>query len=172
MVDIALPVDLKTIKKRNYTSYILDADIQGFFDHIDHEWAVKFVESRIKDPNIIRLLRRMLKAGIMKDYTYEETEEGSGQGSVCSPIIANIYMQNDFIDGSLGTKEAEAIVPAVIEKIKRISVSGCICHKRYTSGRLSGYSGRKISSGRTLHQRDTWMAALETMRSCQIQVNR
>ena len=92
MVDIALPVDLKTIKKRNYTSYILDADIQGFFDHIDHEWAVKFVESRIKDPNIIRLLRRMLKAGIMKDYTYEETEEGSGQGSVCSPIIANIYM--------------------------------------------------------------------------------
>lgn len=118
MVDIALPVDLKTIKKRNYTSYILDADIQGFFDHIDHEWAVKFVESRIKDPNIIRLLRRMLKAGIMKDYTYEETEEGSGQGSVCSPIIANIYMQNDFIDGSLGTKEAEAIVPAVIEKIK------------------------------------------------------
>ena len=76
VVDIALPVDLKTIKKRNYTSYILDADIQGFFDHIDHEWAVKFVESRIKDPNIIRLLRRMLKAGIMKDYTYEETEEG------------------------------------------------------------------------------------------------
>ena len=74
VVDIALPVDLKTIKKRNYTSYILDADIQGFFDHIDHEWAVKFVESRIKDPNIIRLLRRMLKAGIMKDYTYEETE--------------------------------------------------------------------------------------------------
>ena len=74
VVDIALPVDLKTIKKRNDTSYILDADIQGFFDHIDHEWAVKFVESRIKDPNIIRLLRRMLKAGIMKDYTYEETE--------------------------------------------------------------------------------------------------
>ncbi len=65
---------------------------QGFFDHIDHEWTAKFIENRIKDPNITRLVRRMLKAGIMKDFRYEEAEEGSGQGSVCSPIIANIYM--------------------------------------------------------------------------------
>lgn len=76
------------------TNYILDADVRGFFDHIDHEWAVKFIEAKIKDPNITRLVRRMLKAGIMKDYQFEETEEGSGQGSVCSPIIANIYMHN------------------------------------------------------------------------------
>ena len=74
------------------TNYVLDADIKGFFDHIDHEWAVRFIESRIKDPNITRLVRRMLKAGVMKDFQYEETEEGSGQGSVCSPVIANIYM--------------------------------------------------------------------------------
>lgn len=74
------------------TNYVLDADIKGFFDHINHEWAVKFIESRIKDPNITRLVSRMLKAGIMKDFQFEETEEGSGQGSVCSPIIANIYM--------------------------------------------------------------------------------
>ncbi len=74
------------------TSFVLDADIKGFFDHLDHGWIIKFVESRIKDPSIIRLVRVMLKAGIMKDYVFEETEEGSGQGSVCSPIIANIYM--------------------------------------------------------------------------------
>lgn len=74
------------------TNYVLDADIKGFFDHLDHEWAVKFIESRIKDPNIIRLVRRMLKAGIMRDCQYEKSEEGSGQGSICSPIIANIYM--------------------------------------------------------------------------------
>ena len=78
--------------EKEYTNYILDADIKGFFDNLDHEWIVRFVESRIKDPNIIRLVRRMLKAGIMKDFVYEETEEGSGQGSVCSPILANIYM--------------------------------------------------------------------------------
>ena len=65
---------------------------KDFFQHIDHEWAVKFIESRIKDPNITRLVRRTLKAGIMVDFQYEESEEGSGQGSVCSPIIANIYM--------------------------------------------------------------------------------
>ena len=74
------------------TSFVLDADIKGFFDHIDHEWAVRFIESRIKDPNITRFVRRMLKAGIIEDYQYEETEMGSGQGSVCSPVIANIYM--------------------------------------------------------------------------------
>ena len=83
---------LNHMLEKEKTSYVLDADIKGFFDHLDHEWIIKFVESRIKDPNIIRLVRVMLKAGIMKDYVFEETEEGSGQGSVCSPIIANIYM--------------------------------------------------------------------------------
>lgn len=83
---------LNNMIERNYTNYILDADILGFFDHLDHEWIVKMISSKIKDPNIIRLVRRMLKAGIMKDYVYEDVTEGSGQGSVCSPIIANIYM--------------------------------------------------------------------------------
>ncbi len=83
---------LNVLIERNSTNYILDADIKGFFDNINHDWAVKFIESRIKDPNIIRIVRRMLKSGIMKDYVFEDTEAGSGQGSVCSPIIANIYM--------------------------------------------------------------------------------
>lgn len=81
---------LNNMIEKHKTSYILDADIKGFFDHIDHEWAVRFIESRIKDPNIIRLVRKMLKAGIMEESGYEETTEGSGQGSVCSPVIANI----------------------------------------------------------------------------------
>lgn len=84
--------ELNDMLEREKTNWVLDADIKGFFDHLDHDWIEKFIESRIKDPNIIRLVRRMLKAGIMRDYQYEETEEGSGQGSVCSPIIANIYM--------------------------------------------------------------------------------
>lgn len=83
---------LNGMLEKEKTNWVLDADIKGFFDHLDHEWIVKFIGSRIKDPNITRLIRRMLKAGIMKDYQYEETEEGSGQGSVCSPVIANIYM--------------------------------------------------------------------------------
>jgi len=84
--------ELNVMLEMRPTNYVLDADIQGFFNHIDHEWAVRFIEARIKDPNIIRLVRRMLKAGIIKDYQYGKTEEGSEQGSVCSPVIANIYM--------------------------------------------------------------------------------
>lgn len=83
---------LNVMIEKNATNYILDADVKGFFDHIDHEWAVKFIGAKIKDPNILRLVRKMLKAGIIEDYQYEETEEGSGQGSVCSPVITNIYM--------------------------------------------------------------------------------
>lgn len=73
---------LNVMLEREKTNWVLDADIKVFFDHLDYEWIVKFIESRIKDPNISRLVRRMLKAGIMKDFQYEETEEGSGQGSV------------------------------------------------------------------------------------------
>ncbi len=83
---------LNGMLEKEKTNWVLDADIKGFFDHMDQEWIVKFVESRIKDPNITRLVRRMLKGGIIKDYQYEETPEGSGQGSVCSPVIANLYM--------------------------------------------------------------------------------
>ena len=83
---------LNTMLERKPVSYVLDADIKGFFDHMEHEWIIRFIESKIKDQNVIRLVRRMLKAGIMKDYQYEDTEEGSGQGSIYSPIISCIYM--------------------------------------------------------------------------------
>lgn len=83
---------LSVMLEKQKTNWVLDADIKGFFDHLDHEWIVRFVESRIKDPNITRLIRRMLKGGIIRDFQFEQSEEGSGQGSVCSPILANIYM--------------------------------------------------------------------------------
>lgn len=83
---------LNTMIEKNFTNYVLDADIRGFFDNLDHKWIIRFVESRIKDPNITRLVQRMLKAGIMNGFQYEESEWGSGQGNVCSPVLANIYM--------------------------------------------------------------------------------
>ena len=72
--------------------YVVDADIKGFFDHVDHEWLIKCVEQHIKDPNIIRLIRKFLKAGILEKGRYIETNEGTPQGSILSPILANIYM--------------------------------------------------------------------------------
>ena len=83
---------LNVMLERRFTNYVLDADIKGFFDHLDHDWIMKFIGSKVKDPNFLRLVKRMLKAGIIEDYQFEPTEEGSGQGSVCSPVIANIYM--------------------------------------------------------------------------------
>ena len=75
------------------THWILDADIRGFFDNIDHKWMMKFVGSRIRDSRVLRLVEVMLKAGVVKDLGgYEPTEQGSGQGSVCSPILSLIYM--------------------------------------------------------------------------------
>ena len=72
--------------------YIVDADIKGFFDNIDHKWLMKCIEQHIKDPNILRLIRRFLRAGIIEQGKYTETTEGTPQGSILSPVLANIYM--------------------------------------------------------------------------------
>lgn len=78
--------------ERGKVSYVVEADIKGFYDHVDHEWLIKCVEQHIKDMRIIRLIRRFLKAGIMEEGKYIETTEGTPQGSILSPILANIYM--------------------------------------------------------------------------------
>jgi len=83
---------LNVMLEREKTNYVLDADIKSFFSNLDHQWVIKFIESRIKDPNIIRLVRRTIKADVVEDGVLSATEQGSGQGSVCSPVIANIYM--------------------------------------------------------------------------------
>lgn len=67
---------------RHKTNWVLDADIRGFFDNIDHEWMMKFVKARIKDPRVLRLVDVMLKAGVVRDMVFEPTEQGSGQGAV------------------------------------------------------------------------------------------
>lgn len=72
--------------------YVVDADIKGFFDHIDHEWMIQFLGLYVKDPNIIWLTKKFLKAGIMDEGNYTATDEGSPQGSIVSPVLANIYM--------------------------------------------------------------------------------
>ena len=77
---------------RKKVNWILDLDIRSFFDKLQHEWLVKFVEHRIGDPRIDRLIQKWLKAGVMEDGQWNETEEGSPQGSVISPLLANLYL--------------------------------------------------------------------------------
>jgi RNA-directed DNA polymerase len=73
-------------------NYILDADIRSFFDTVDQQWLIRFLEHRIGDPRIIRLIRKWLKAGVLEDGTVTVSDRGTGQGSVISPLLANIYL--------------------------------------------------------------------------------
>ena len=73
-------------------NFILDADIQSFFDTVSHDWLVRFVEHRIGDPRIVRLIRKWLKAGVLEDGVVTDSDKGTGQGSVISPLLANIYL--------------------------------------------------------------------------------
>jgi RNA-directed DNA polymerase len=77
------------IKKVNW---ILDADIQGFFDNIDHEKLMELMELRIADRRILRLIRKWLKAGVSEDGQWSETKVGTPQGAVISPLLANLYL--------------------------------------------------------------------------------
>jgi RNA-directed DNA polymerase len=73
-------------------SWILDADIRSFFDEISQEWLIRVVEHRIGDRRIIRLIQKWLKAGVLEDGVVSTSEKGTGQGSVISPLLANIYL--------------------------------------------------------------------------------
>jgi RNA-directed DNA polymerase len=84
----ALVVGL-TSKKVNY---ILDADIRSFFDTVNQEWLIRFVERRVGDRRIIRLIRKWFRAGVLEDGIVTISEEGTGQGAVISPLLANIYL--------------------------------------------------------------------------------
>jgi len=81
----------RTIQQKP-VSYVVEADIRSFFDKVNHEWMLKFLEHRIGDPRIIRLIARMLKAGIMEDGLVRASEEGTPQGSILSPLLSNIYL--------------------------------------------------------------------------------
>ena len=73
-------------------SWVLDADIQGFFDNIDHQWMMKMLRYRISDPRILRLIKLTLKAGVMDQGCKIQTKVGTPQGAVISPLLGNIYL--------------------------------------------------------------------------------
>jgi group II intron reverse transcriptase/maturase len=77
-------------------NYVLDADIRGFFDSISHAWMRKFVQHRVADRRVLRLIQKWLKAGVMEEGEWSETEKGTPQGAVISPLLANIYLHYVF----------------------------------------------------------------------------
>lgn len=73
-------------------NYVLEADIKGFFDNVDHKWMMKFLENDIADKNFLRYITRFLKAGIMEGTEILEADKGTPQGGLISPVLANVYL--------------------------------------------------------------------------------
>ena len=82
--------------QRKRVNWVLDADILGFFDKLSHEWAMKFIEHRVADRRILRLIQKWMKAGVSEDGQWSETKLGTPQGAVISPLIANAYLHYVF----------------------------------------------------------------------------
>jgi RNA-directed DNA polymerase len=84
----ALMVGITTTK----VNWILEVDIRSFFDEVNREWLAKFLEHRIADPRILRLIQKWLKAGVLEDGVVTVGDKGTGQGTVISPLLANVYL--------------------------------------------------------------------------------
>ena len=128
-------------------SWVLDADIRGFFDTLDHTWLMKFVEHRVGDPRVLRLVRKWLRAGVSDDGQWSPTTVGTPQGAVISPLLANIYLHyvldlwvrrwrkveaqgeviivryaDDFVMGFQHRDDAERLRAALRERMKQFAL--------------------------------------------------
>jgi RNA-directed DNA polymerase len=128
-------------------NYIVEADIKGFFDNVDHEWLIKFLEHDIADKKFIEIIKKFLEAGIMEDGNFLDSEKGTPQGNGASPVLANIYLHyvldewfnkivkrqskgqsylirycDDFVCCFQNKWEAEAFYSSLIERFKKFGL--------------------------------------------------
>ena len=114
--------------QRKRVNWILDADIRGFFDNMSHEWTMKFIEHRVADRRILRLIQKWLKAGVSEDGQWSETNVGTPQGAVVSPLLANVYLHYVF----------DLWVEAWRKKVAR----GDVIVVRYADDLVAGFQNR------------------------------
>ena len=149
----------RAVKKGVY--WVVDVDIAGYFDNIPHEKLMKLVEQRISDRRILKLIRKWLKAGFVKDDQFHETELGSPQGGVISPLLANIYLnyldtiwENKFTELGTLVRYADDLVilcKTKEEALKSIDVLKAVFGKlelqmNTTKSKLSTYGMTKQDS--------------------------
>jgi group II intron reverse transcriptase/maturase len=82
--------------ERKKVNWVLDADIRDFFGQLDRVWLRRFLEHRIADPRVLRLVDKWLAAGVVEDGIWSQTERGSAQGASVSPLLANVYLHYVF----------------------------------------------------------------------------
>lgn len=88
--DVVRYINQTTMTRK--VNYVLEADIKGFFDNVDHEWLMKFLEHDIQDKNFLRYIKRFLIAGVMEGTELKDSDRGTPQGGLISPILANVYL--------------------------------------------------------------------------------
>jgi group II intron reverse transcriptase/maturase len=106
-------------------NWILDADIQGFFDSISHEWMFRFLEYRISDRMMLRLIRKWLKAGVSEDGEWSSTEVGTPQGAPISPLLANVFLHY--------------ALDQWVEKWRKVRAKGGVYFVRYADDFVIGF---------------------------------
>jgi len=129
-------------------NYIIDADIEGFFDQLNHKWLMKCLSERISDPHFKRLIWKFLTSGAMEEGKYFSTKEGSPQGGIISPILANIYLHyvldlwfekklkqslkgysklvryaDDFLIGLQYQREAAQLLEQITERLQKFGLT-------------------------------------------------
>ena len=164
-------------------NWVLDLDIRGFFDAISHEWLVKFVEHRIADRRVVRLIQKWLNAGVLEDGKRIRREEGTPQGGSASPLLANLYLHyvfdlwaqawrrkrahgdvivvrfaDDIVVGFQDKADAERFWAELVERMRKFSLE---LHPRkracWSSGRSRPRTGRSVAKG---NQRRSTSSAL------------
>ena len=106
-------------------NWILDADIRSFFDSVSQDWLIRFVEHRVGDKRIVRLIQKWLRAGILEDGTVTVSDRGTGQGSVISPLLANIYLHY--------------VLDLWVERWRRREATGDMIIVRYADDLVAGF---------------------------------
>lgn len=165
---------LNHIIEKKEVNYIVDADIRGFFDNVDQEWLMKFLERRIADKNLLRLIVRFLRAGVMEGGIVYDTPSGTPQGGVVSPILANVYLHyvldlwfekvvrrqssgeayliryaDDFCCGFQYKEDAERFYKQLQERLKKFKLEVAEEKTRIIAfGRYAESNGRKEGRGK------------------------
>jgi group II intron reverse transcriptase/maturase len=145
---------LATAITRMKVSWIVDADIVSFFDRVSHEWLIRFVEHRIGDRRVIRLIRKWLKAGVMEGGVMKPTEEGTPQGAVISPLLANIYLHYVFDLWAKRWREHQAQGQVIIVRYADDIVAG-FEHEAEATAFLADLRQRMEQFALTLHPEKT-----------------
>jgi RNA-directed DNA polymerase len=114
---------------RKKVNWVLDLDVRSFFDKVDHNWMIQFVEHRIGDKRIVRLIQKWLKAGVMEQGQRYETKEGTPQGSVISPSLANLYLHY--------------VLDPWVEQWRRKKATGDVIIVRYADDAVLGFQHRE-----------------------------